>query len=601
MRAGFALALAVSLAPKVALAECRLQVSTSRASVGQPVVVQLSCEEEDGKAPEAPSLAVKGAAETRGPTRGTSERMTMQNFKFSRSRSTTFTWTVFGTAPGTVTIGPASVALGTEKVRSKTVDVTISNEPARVQPGPSGIDPFGFDPFDFMRGLPTPRQLPPSEPTAPLELHLDAPRGRTAFLHALVSSTKVVVGEPIHFRVFAYGSAGPFVPTALEEAKTVDFLSFSVELDPSFDTELCDVGGESWRVGKVYDVWLVPLRAGRFSLGRVTATLGGAASYRALRKKLTSEELFVDVEEPPREERPLGYRLGDAGELAMKVEVAPKEIHEGDFVEVVVEVSGFGALPTRVVLPESERVEWQEPRLQGGPKADSETLAGTRRLTYGAKISGSGPLPLGRVELPYFDTKTRKYRVLGGDLGTLTVTARETTPTGPAPRAATSAPSFELPAPREKRAGASPPDRVPAWLPLLFGPPLAGLAGIGIREAWSRRKRTLPKKRTFALSPADFRAAESLARDGDDAAGLRELEKLLFTLLERKFERSFRGYAKEDLPTVLVNEGLTDDLAREIGRLSLSLVEARYAASSAGFATFLAETKRVAKALGEAP
>jgi hypothetical protein len=312
------------------------------------------------------------------------------------------------------------------------------------------------------------------------------------------------------------------------------------------------------------------------------------------------------VAEPPKSGRPLGYKLGDAGVLTFGVEVTPRELTEGDFFEMKATLSGEGALPSTLILPEDPRVEWQEPRIQGGPKATAERLAGERTLTLSAKVKGPGPLRLGPVTLPYFDLKTRNYSTLKAELGEFSVSpAPVPTNVAPAPKAKADSTSHAENAQelvkaylttRWSEATAPPPlARVEVvWL----GPALASLA-LGVHRISQRITSKRPRKRasSFVKRPPDDTQIQKLLKNGDALSALKAQEERLLYELEVLLGENVRGLSRQDWPQLLQERGLSEQLANRTRALGLSLVDARYSSTEADPAALFNELQQVVTAL----
>src|SRR6185295_12639589 len=77
-----------------------------------------------------------------------------------------------------------------------------------------------------------------------------------------------------------------------------------------------------------------------------------------------SEELVVDVSEPPTANRPAGYQVGDVGDFSLSATVTPRTIAQGGAVGVTLELRGTGNMPPQLPVPVLPGVEWLEPQVK---------------------------------------------------------------------------------------------------------------------------------------------------------------------------------------------------------------------------------------------
>lgn len=602
-----------SLWASSALAGIKTEVSARRVGVGQAIVVQLTVtQEEDQAAPSDPQLRVSGGAVVQGPSVSTQSMVRMHNFSFSSEKSVIARWQVIPQKEGQLTIGPGSFQVGGRRISGETIVVEVVKDAAptpgrgrrRVDPfdmfgaDPFGNDPSGNDPFDDFFGR---RARRAQLPEAPKDYQLEHAPDEIAFLTAQLSRSKVVVGEPVMVTVMGYGSQGDFVEIAPTEPALPDMLTFramdNLQSEPAYQLE---VDGRVYIVRKLRQYIVVPLRAGEMKVGALTTVLqNNRRSYPARGHgqgyAVRSPELTLRVHEPPKAERPAGYTLGDVGRYRLAADISQRKVIQGEFIEVVVRVSGEGAIPSRVIVPEQNGVVWEAPSAQGGPEVQDGILQGTRTLKYTVQLTAVGTMDLGAITLPYFDDKSRRYEIARLELGQVDVapaagapaSGASNSPKGVAPTpadgvdAATAAPLGAPLEPRNRALDVPLASQQPApWAwKWLFAGPLGLFLGTGLARGTRRALRA--RKADVRVDPqATLRAAEGELKAGNAERALLVAERALFEAIERSTGVKARGVMRSDVARVLRSHGCGADQATEIQRCLEDLEASRYGSSS---------------------
>lgn len=582
-------ALLLLVAPHATAASLRTEVGARQVGVGQRFVVRVTAVQGDGdETPSSPQLQINGAADIQGPNVATQTSMRMHNFSVTHEQSVVATWIVTPTAKGQLTIGPATFVLGNKQLRGETIVVRVDDAPnAGPQTGrPDPFNPFSFDPFSFRRGAPTP-QASYGLNEAPVELELERAPHPIAFLRAVPSKRKVVVGEAFTLEIYAYGSRGQFREVSPTEPSTSDFLSFPVvehsQEEPPYVTT---IGDEQWFLVKLRELVLVPLRSGKTSIGGMEAFVNGPgypARGSRYGMKVTCAPLDIEVVEPPLEGRPEGYLLGDVGRLGLQAELSSRKLAQGDYLQLVVRVKGSGSLPSRVQLPSLPGLEWQEPALEGGPKVRDGKLGGTRTLKIAGRVNQAGTLDLGDVTLPYYDPTAREYRIARAALGSLEVTpstaaAARPSSTDPAPpSAARAGPPL---APRKALADWSPARaswiRPGYWWTLVLLPASVALGRLFLALARSWRSRSAAGPTREQTLRQALSLAKQSAAAGDFPATVRHLERALYEAVEEASGVRARGVLRAHVESVLVDADLEAALAAAVGGAIVELEALRY-------------------------
>src|SRR5690606_27364027 len=343
-------------------------------------------------------------------------------------------------------------------------------------------------------------EFPPSPP----EFQVTGPRDRIAFLEASTTPERPVVGQQVTLRVIAYGAKGRYRESDTREPRRADFFSMPL-LENSSQQQMYNVrvGETDYIAIKIREFALFPLQPSKLEIGPMKMAFYGS-NYISARTgqpiERESKTLFVNVAEPPTEDRPIDYQIGDVSSFTLEASVSPKTVNEGDSFAVVATLQGEGRLPETLRVPEQTGLEWLKPTLTEHYKVGTnKRLVGKRTFTYIVKATRAGTLDLGALSLPYFNPDSGKYERASANLGSVVVSPNASPPPA-APSASVPAPLAdvkltELGVARTELRPFSPqaPWTRSPWLwPLLIGLPSAVLVSqvAGERAArWWRRRR----------------------------------------------------------------------------------------------------------------
>ncbi|MEZ4228950.1 MAG: BatD family protein [Polyangiaceae bacterium] len=562
----------------------RTSVSTRHAEVNVPFSIELSVMGDDAERGGAFRLILPRGFEMSGPRiatyRSFSIGRTMQQSSGLRA-----TWRVIASKPGTYTIGPPSVQVGSKRYTGDTVKIEVL---------PAGSGPRRRAPFDPF-GLGAPPGFPglfddPDDdlnndddlfPPAPEEFRTDKALDPLAFIRATATPQTVVVGEPLIYRAYAYGARGPFNELKSNEPTRADFLAYPiVENSMGQDSHRVRIGDTVFTAVKIRETVMVPIKTGDLVIGPISMGFGGSSYAYGIGRGLNRESAAVHVKviEPPAAGRPVGYTLGDVGNFVLKARVEPRVVEQGDSVSVVVRLEGQGNLPAALKPPQQNGVEWLEPNVQEQIDPSGSSLGGWRRFSYTARITKSGEVELGSFKLPYWNPATKRYETAQADLGSVRVDPAKQ------PLEETSqekdarldlAPRLELGSAEQRQFRIT--DSWYYWL-LLFGGPfgvvLVHLGGRGTRRFTSRLKQRKEASETLA-SVALSKAREEL-REGNTKQAASELERALLHAIEAATRVKARGVLRGDLPAELEKSGATANVSEAVGTLLDELDAVRF-------------------------
>jgi len=566
----FLFATLVSAAPKV-----ELELSSDLVGVGQTIRVRASIVEEEGQPePRSPQLKVQGKAQISRPSTGSARSFVMNGFSMKSETKSQASWRVSPLEPGQLVVGPATFMVGGQRVSSDKVVIRVTDQP---QAPPS--------PFDLLRQ----RRRHTQMPQAPKEYELQHAADPTAFLHARLSRRRAVLGEPIRLTILAYGARGDFSEHMPKVPSLGDFVSHSLidnsEAEPPYQTR---IDGRTYVVRKVLEFVLIPLKTGRLDIGPMSVVIQGNVRHTYPAQghpqgfRIESLPLSVEIVAAPEKGKPQGYFAGDVGRYKLDATVSPREVTQGEYVEVLINVSGEGQIPSQVILPESADLVWEEPTLRGGPEIRDGKLQGTRSIKYTVQVNKVGTLKLGEVRLPHFDARSGRYRDVKAQLGSIRVKPAkqaaakvQASPSAPAKEEVEErAPPMS---PRERLGEAPKGGSSPAtwmWLALLGLP----LGSWGASASYRTLRGALGQRSARGVDATKelLNEAKAHAKDSAKAPMLASLERALFEAITRSTGIRARGLLRNQVAKALVETTVPEDLAEKTQQALLDLESDRY-------------------------
>jgi hypothetical protein len=530
-----------------------------------------------------PQLSVPAGLTVLGKTVSPSFQISISNGHMTQIVSTRVMFRVRADREGRFTLGAPTVVAGGQRVIGDRTTLRVVARGSLAQRPPDPLDPFGM----FGGGNPFQQfdqpQIDLPEPTLPIDPRFNLPAARDSgiFLHATVDKTQAVVGEQVTLTIWVYADITETDPELSDphEVGTSEFLREAISIPSTVERAgFARAGGRTFAVAMLRKWALFPLHAGVLDITPMQVDIGrrGARS---------SEALSVRVTEPPMDHRPAGYAVGDVGHFALSADVTPREVERGAAVSVVVDLSGWGNLPSSLTVPARPNVTWLDPEVKNDVKVLDEKTAGapdvwggSRTFSYIVTPQKEGDVDLGDISVSFYDPRTRSYGTARATLGTIHVKPGANAP----PVADESKPFVNMPPLRDAMSGvrANEPrlDDSRAFFGLLLMPTaLFGIAVSARRAAKkfaerSRERKTSPladlKQRVRALD--DARAAD----DGRaiDGATIRVLESAAVA----HASVNVRGVGGEAVASVLTRAGVDAESATELRDLLEACAAARF-------------------------
>jgi hypothetical protein len=555
--------------------ELTARASASRVEVGEFFSIELRAMSDGSARASAPDLRAPAAFSVSGPSVSSQTMMQLGGGQSRTQIGMGATWQLVGKTPGRYVIPGPSVTVGGSRIQAKPIPIEVvpSSGKSRAPTNPflmPGGPGFGW-PFGGSPKPPEPDELDDAADDGVKDLALTVAPDPQLFVRAVIDKTNVVLGEQLTVSFYIYYRVD-FEMTERHEAKLADFVRVPLLKNPGSEPTLFAVaGGRKYAVRLLDRMALFPVRTGTLHTGSMTGRFSGRKIGARVEK--ASNDLAIEVLEPPAAGRPMGYALGDVGRFAMSASVAPRKVEQGGSIGVTIKVSGTGNLPQSLRVPARTGVEWLDPERKESIEPQGSTVAGYRSFGYVVRLRESGTIDLGKVELPYWDPAAKRYATASVNLGAVTVTPSTAAPSSSvAPSAqdveAAPDPLSTLPAARQTLASFTPRERgLPRALQggalwwILAAPPLLSVVGLGGAEAWyaARRRREASRTSAEALGALALRDVE---RAGDDPKLLASaVERTLHHAIEAATGLKSRGVLLAELSRELEARGVATELA----------------------------------------
>jgi BatD DUF11 like domain len=551
-----------------------VQASATQVEVGEPFTIQLKAMVEQGDPqPGHGEINPPRDFNVVGQTESSQTLMQMGSGGTTVQVGRVIAWQLVGQRAGRFTIPAPTVEWNGRRVAGTSVAIEVvpaTGQKRRQQPS--------NNPFLMPGGLPFPLPgYPPddddaSEPRVTPELAMPSAPDPQFFVRAIVDKKSAVVGQQITASVYIYAHVHRLQTVGDHDAPLADFLRIPLAKNPGTDPQVyAMVGGTRYIAKRIDQMAIFPLRAGDLHTGAWRYDFISGGSRTPIPR--ASEDLVIHVTEPPRAGRPVGYALGDVGQLTLSASVAPRRIDQGGEVSVSLRLAGTGNLPQSLRVPERTGVEWLDPEKKESIEPQAGVVGGWRQFGYVVRVKESGKVDLGEVTLPFWDPAAGQYRVARASLGTIDVN-----PTMPAVDPVTKKP-LDLPAPdpfvtlpsaRATLGAYTPPrarllDGRSMWFAIAVPPFLVGLFSAGARAARrARTRRATAKDSPATLAQGALADAHKAEASGDAQALAAALTRAVHFAVEGATGLKSRGALVADLPGELADHGLSRELGEEI-------------------------------------
>lgn len=255
-------------------------------------------------------------------------------------------------------------------------------------------------------------QQPPTDPDFELEFSIET---STAY-----------VGQPVHARVswFVAGNADRFAFSASAVPESFEVVAIpppgSAQSDRfqirAFGTTVVAVRQDVVRNGVqhpmlVFDVMLIPRRAGEFEVGPAQVVFNRIIDRLRSRRISRSNTPTLRVLPLPSDGRPADF-TGLVGKFSIDADASPTDVNVGDPIALAIDIHGpeplTGIIPPDLALDPAISESFKPS--PDGWEAQPQSRAGQRRFetTIRARTSEIHAIPA--IRLSYFDPETGEYR-----------------------------------------------------------------------------------------------------------------------------------------------------------------------------------------------
>lgn len=365
----------------------------------------------------------KGFSVIYGPATSSQSSFQMINGRTSQSSSTIYTFVLLADAPGTFTIGPASVHVDGKVVKSQTAQVRVlpsGGNGSSQQSGASGGNGAGYG-----------HQAPATSSSAAGQ----DMSGKDLFMTATASRTTVHEQEAILLTYKIY----TLVDLTQLDGKLPTLDGFQIQEIPlprNKEFTLEQYNGRNYRSVLWSQYVLFPQKSGTLKIPSITyegvvvmrnrnidpfeAFFNGQSGYTEVKRKITTPALTIHVKPLP--SKPANFS-GAVGKFTVSSSLSAKEVNANDAVTLKISVKGTGNMKListpEVTFPKD--FEAYDAKVNDNFQLTRTGLAGTKDFEYLAVPRHAGTFDIPAVQFVYFDTDAQTYKTLTTEPYTLTV------------------------------------------------------------------------------------------------------------------------------------------------------------------------------------
>lgn len=360
----------------------------------------------------------KGFEVIYGPATSSQSSFQIINGRTSQSSSIIYTFVLMSSAPGTYTIGSASVQVEGKTVKSKPVQVRV------LSGGSQGAQGGGASSNGGGRQSSATTEQPSSNISA-----------RDLFMTATASRTTVHEQEAILLTYKIY----TLLDLRQLDGKLPTLDGFQIQEIPLPRTK--EFGIEQYN-GRNYQsvVWsqylLFPQKSGTLTIPSITyeglvitrnrnldpieAFFNGQSGYTEVKRKITTPTLTIHVSPLPN--KPEGFS-GAVGKFSVSSSISTQEVDANEAVTLKINVKGSGNMklistPT-VNFPKD--FETYDAKVNDKFQLTNTGLAGTKEFEYLFVPRHAGTYEIPAADFIYFDTDARAYKTLKTEAYTIKV------------------------------------------------------------------------------------------------------------------------------------------------------------------------------------
>lgn len=309
-------------------------------------------------------------------------------------------WQVRALEPGRARVRSISIRLKDRVLQIPDQEIMVHSEPARLARSLQRQQ----DPFDrFFSRMPLPWRREPRQPPV--------------FLRAELEPRQPVVGQQMLYTVYLYTreDIGAISPSGVPDFR--GFWVRDVPIPQHLNADMVEVEGRRYGRVPLLRKALFPLRPGRYQIKPAVVDVTVQRYERSLFFAPRSEPMRLRTEPAAVDVRPLppappGF-AGAVGQIAMAVQVEPREVRLGEAATLTVRVGGKGNLQSlrEPALDLPSGLTAFPPQQEGDDDVTGATVRGTRIWRYSVIPQRAGRYTLEPPRISYFDPAAGEYRV----------------------------------------------------------------------------------------------------------------------------------------------------------------------------------------------
>ena len=355
----------------------------------------------------------KGFEVIYGPATSSQSSFQMINGRTSQSSSIIYTYVLMSDAPGTYTIGSASIQAEGKTVKSKPVQV-------RVLPSGAGTSSSAGTGGGNQQGVNNPRQS-----SAPAASGQNIPANEL-FMTATASRTNVHEQEAILVTYKIY----TLVDLTQMDGKLPTLDGFQIQEIPlprNKEFTIEQYNGRNYRTVVWSQYLLFPQKSGNLTIPSITyegvvvtrnrnidpieAFFNGTGGYVEQKRKITTPALTIHVSPLPN--KPAGFS-GAVGKFSVSSSISTQEVDANDAVTLKISVKGSGNMKL-ISTPEVDfpkDFETYDAKVNDKFDLTRTGLAGTKEFEYLIVPRHAGTFEIPAIEYVYFDTHANQYKTI---------------------------------------------------------------------------------------------------------------------------------------------------------------------------------------------
>ena len=368
----------------------------------------------------------KGFEVIYGPATSSQSSFQMINGHTSQSSSIIYTYVLLSSAPGTYTIGSASVVVDGTTVKSRPVQV-------RVLPSGSGRSSGGGSAYGGGSSANGSRNGGGASSSAPASSQNVS--GKDLFMTATASRTSVHEQEAILLTYKIY----TLVDLTQMDGKLPTLDGFQIQEIPLPRTKefsLEQYNGKNYRTVVWSQYLLFPQKSGKLTIPSITyegvvitrnrtldpieAFFNGQSGYAEVKKKITTPALTINVSPLPN--KPADFS-GAVGSFSVSSSISTQEVDANEAVTLKISVKGSGNMKL-ISTPEVQvpkDFETYDAKVNDNFQLTRSGLSGPKEFEYLFVPRHVGTYEIPAAKFVYFDTDSRSYKTLTTQAYTLKV------------------------------------------------------------------------------------------------------------------------------------------------------------------------------------